>query len=84
MLINAVFFPIAPFSATRGRFSPGLITAVLLLIPIGAARFIIANDAGVLNTTNLVGSFVLGALLMATPIVLLHAKSMAYFRQDRS
>lgn len=83
MLINAVFFHIAPYFATRGRFSPGLITAVLLFLPIGTACYVVANDTGVLDTTNLVGSFVLAALLMAMPIVLLHIKSMAYFRQDR-
>jgi hypothetical protein len=83
MLINAVFFHIAPFFVTRGRFSPGLVTAVLLLIPIGTVCFIVANERGVLDTRNLVGSFVLGALLMATPIVLLRVKSKPYFRQDR-
>lgn len=83
MLINAVFFHIGPWVATRGRFSPGLITAVLLFLPIGTASFIAANDAGVLDTANLIGSFVLAALLMAMPVVLLHIKSIAYFRQDR-
>lgn len=83
MLINAVFFHIAPYVVTRGRFSPGLITAVLLFLPIGTACYVVANDAGVLDTTNLIGSFVLAALLMAMPIVLLHIKSLAYFRQDR-
>jgi hypothetical protein len=83
MLINAVFFHIAPYVVTRGRFSPGLITAILLFLPIGTACYVVANDAGVLNTSNLIGSFVLAALLMAMPIVLLHIKSMAYFRQDR-
>ncbi len=32
MLINAIFFHIAPFIWTRGRFSPGLFTAVPLLM----------------------------------------------------
>jgi len=34
MLINAVFFHIAPFLVTRGRFSPGLLSAVLLFLPL--------------------------------------------------
>jgi hypothetical protein len=83
MLINAAFFHIAPFLVTRGRFSPGLVTAVLLLLPIGAACYVAANDAGLLDTGNVVGSIVLAALLMAMPIVLLHVKSKPYFRQDR-
>ena len=82
MLINGVFFHIAPFFKMRGRFSPGLITAVILFLPIGTACYVAANDAGVLDTTNLIGSFVLAALLMAMPIVLLHIKSKTYFRQD--
>jgi hypothetical protein len=32
---------------------------------------------------TLIGSLVLGALLMASPIVLLKIKSLPYFRQDR-
>ncbi|MBS0233011.1 MAG: HXXEE domain-containing protein [Proteobacteria bacterium] len=82
MLINAVFFHIAPFFKMRGRFSPGLITAVILFLPMGMACYVAANDAGVLDTTNLIGWFVLAALLMAMPIVLLHIKSKTYFRQD--
>jgi hypothetical protein len=31
----------------------------------------------------LIGSLVLGALLMASPIVLLRIKNLRYFRQDR-
>jgi hypothetical protein len=83
MLVNAVFFHIVPFFVTRGRFSPGLVTAVLLFLPIGTACYVVANDTGVLDTRNFVGSFVLAALLMAMPIVLIRVKSKAYFRQDR-
>jgi Protein of unknown function with HXXEE motif len=37
MLINAVFFHILPFVRMRGRFSPGLVTAILLFFPAGIA-----------------------------------------------
>lgn len=37
MLINAVFFDILPFVRMRGRFSPGLVTAILLFFPAGIA-----------------------------------------------
>ena len=37
MLINATFFHVAPVIWTRGRFSPGVITAVLLFFPLGLA-----------------------------------------------
>lgn len=33
MMINAVFFHIVPFVRMRGRFSPGLITAIVLFFP---------------------------------------------------
>jgi hypothetical protein len=82
MLINAVFFHILPVIKTRGRFSPGVFTAVVLFLPIGVACFAVADRAGVLTTAAVVVSFVIGALLMATPIVLLNIKSRPYFRQN--
>jgi hypothetical protein len=82
MLINAIFFHIWPFARTRGRFSPGLITAVLLFLPIGFACYRAAKDAGVLDIRSIVVSVILGCGLMALPIVLLNIKSWSYFRQD--
>jgi hypothetical protein len=81
MLVNAILFHIAPFIWTRGRFSPGLFTAILLLIPVGAGCYLAAHDAGLLTTERLIGSLLLGAALMASPIVLLHIKGLPYFRQ---
>jgi Protein of unknown function with HXXEE motif len=84
MLINGIFFHILPFVRTRGRFSPGLITAVLLFLPIGIVCYLLASEAGVLTTWPLVGSIVLGAALMASPIMFLKIKSKPYFLQDRA
>jgi hypothetical protein len=81
MLINAIFFHIAPFIWTRGRFSPGLFTAILLLIPVGAGCYWAAHDAGVLTPARIAGSLLLGAALMATPVILLRIKDRPYFRQ---
>src|SRR4029078_3464266 len=95
MLINGLLFHIAPFVVTRFRFSPGLITAVLLLLPVGAACYPAASDAavvtscrsvrapaaGVLPAALIAGSLLLGAALMATPIVVLKLKDRPYFRQ---
>ncbi len=80
MLINGLFH-IAPFLVTRFRFSPGLFTAVLLLLPIGAACYRAASAAGVLTAGRIAFSLLLGAALMATPIVLLKLKDRPYFRQ---
>ena len=82
MLINATFFHVLPFALTRGRFSPGLITAVVLFYPIGVACYWRASHGGTLRTRTLVGSLVLGALLMAAPVVLLKIKNLHYFRQN--
>jgi hypothetical protein len=83
MLINATFFHVLPFIRMRGRFSPGLVTAVVLFYPVGIACYWRAAADGVLSATVLIGSLVLGALLMASPIVLLLIKDKPYFRQDR-
>jgi hypothetical protein len=73
---------VLPFALTRGRFSPGLITAVVLFYPIGIACYWRASHGGTLRMRALVGSLVLGALLMAMPVVLLKIKNIRYFRQD--
>lgn len=83
MLINAVFFHIAPMIVTRGRYSPGVFTAVVIMLPVAAQCYRAAADAGVLTAGAVAGSFAIGALLMASPIVLLHLKGRDYFRQDR-
>jgi Protein of unknown function with HXXEE motif len=82
MLINATFFHVLPFARTRGRFSPGLLTAVVLFYPIGIACYWRASHGGTLRIRSLIISLVLGALLMASPIVLLKIKNLRYFRQD--
>jgi predicted MFS family arabinose efflux permease len=83
LLINAIFFHIAPVFMTRGRFSPGLITAILLFLPIGVASYWKAAEGGLLDGWTLMSSLLLGAVLMAMPIVLLNLKGRPYFRQDR-
>lgn len=83
MLINATFFHVLPFLKTKGRFSPGLGTALLLFYPIALWSYYGAWVDGVLTLANAIGSFVLGAALMASPIVMLKLRLMPYFNQDR-
>jgi len=83
MLINATFFHVGPFLVTRGRFSPGLITAVILFYPIGIACFRRVAADGHLDSGTLAGALALGAVLMAAPVVMLKAKDRLYFRQGR-
>lgn len=81
MLINATFFHVAPFLWTRGRFSPGLFTALLLFYPIGFACFFVAARDFSLRPASLLASFGLGAVLMATPVLFLKAFRWRYFQQ---
>ena len=64
MLINGILMHIFPFLLKRGRFSPGLITAVLLFLPLGVNTI----RVGHLDTRGVLTSFIVGALLLATPI----------------
>jgi Protein of unknown function with HXXEE motif len=82
MLINATFFHVLPVLLTHGRFSPGLFTAIVLFYPVGLACYWRALSSGSVGAGGVVVSLVIGALLMASPIVLLKLKSRPYFRQD--
>lgn len=81
MLINATFFHVWPFLRTRGRYSPGLTTAILLFYPLGIAMFAAAQAEGRLSMSVAVGAIIAGALLMAFPVALLKIKNRPYFRQ---
>src|SRR5579862_5996356 len=83
MLINATFFHVVPMLRTGGRFSPGVATAVVLFYPIAIACYACAARSGRLGAITLAGSLVIGAALMAFPVVLLKIKDRPYFRQDR-
>jgi hypothetical protein len=81
MLINAVFFHILPVLRTRGRFSPGLVSAVLLFFPAGLAVWWRAGQDAALTWTIASSAVAAGALLMAYPIVMLNLRGLPYFRQ---
>lgn len=81
MLINATFFHILPMIVTRGRWSPGVFTAVVLFYPLGIAIFRKLLAAPDFTTSHVLLAFVYGALLMATPIVMLHVRGRPYFKQ---
>ena len=83
MLINATFFHLLPFIRMRGRFSPGLITAIVLFYPLGIACYWRSAVDGTLSAAALIGSVVIGVVLMASPVVLLLIKDKPYFLQDR-
>jgi Protein of unknown function with HXXEE motif len=81
MMINAVFFHIVPFVRMRGRFSPGLITAIVLFIPAALAVWLRAKNDGVVDLQTGMLAIGGGAVLMAYPIVMLNMKGKRYFKQ---
>jgi hypothetical protein len=83
MLINATFFHVLPVIRMHGRFSPGLFTAIVLFYPVAVACYWRAAADGTLGAGALIGSLLIGAALMASPVVLLLIKDKPYFRQDR-
>lgn len=81
MAINAIFFHILPFLVTKGRFSPGLFTAVVLFLPASWAVWQKAFENGQVDAKTATIAILGAALLMAYPVVMLHLKSRPYFRQ---
>lgn len=78
MLINGAFMHVLPFVLGRGRFSPGLITSVLLFFPLGVATM----KAVPFNSAVLLTAFGVGAGLLATPIGFIVLKhKVPYFGQ---
>lgn len=81
LLINATCFHVAAFVWKRGRFSPGLITSVLLFYPIGFWCYRVANDNAALTWATICGSLALGVSIMLLPVLLIKARSLRYLRQ---
>lgn len=82
MLINATLFHVLPTIVTR-IYSPGVATAVVLFYPVAGWAYYGAWLDGVLSIQTGVLSVVFGALLMATPVVLLKVKGRAMFAYDK-
>lgn len=72
-LINAVFFHVGPTLIQR-VFSPGVITAVFLFLPVGIWCYYGAYLDGALTWRAGIVSVVFGAILMAYPLALLGIK----------
>jgi len=75
MLINATVFHVGAWIWLRGRFSPGLITSLVLFYPIAIGCYRSAYEAGVLTGRSLTYSFLLAAVATATPMRVLRAFS---------
>ena len=73
MVINAIFFHAAPTIAKR-VFSPGLLSALILMLPVAWWTYRGAYQDGALTTRAIVVSTIVAALLMAYPIALLKTR----------
>jgi hypothetical protein len=80
MLINAVFFHIFPVIIGR-RFSPGLFTAIILFLPIAPLSYYGAFLDQSLKKNDIIISFVIGTLIMLSPIIIQKTKNRPFFRQ---
>ena len=82
MFINGLFMHVVPFLRGRGRFSPGLFTAVLFFLPLSLATFHTALTDGLAGPGTILAGLTIGGLTLAFPIAMLLVKSRPYFRQD--
>ncbi|MDF2432510.1 MAG: hypothetical protein JWP44_2141 [Mucilaginibacter sp.] len=79
MLINALFFHILAYIRSQRKFSPGMITAIILFLPIGLKSFTLAISMGVQAKSILI-AVAAGALVMAFPIFLIKTKNIGFFK----
>jgi hypothetical protein len=76
LVINVTFFHLLPMIIAGGKFSPGIITGVLLFYPIGYHAY--AGSGMPQNV--IVWSIVIGAAIILWPVLLLKIRSHPYFR----
>jgi len=79
MVINAIFFHLAPTLIYK-RYSPGLLTALILFMPLGGGLYYSASQDGVLTGRALLFSTLGGVLVMAYPVVLMKTAGIQLFK----
>lgn len=79
MAVNALFFHIVPYVRSKRKYSPGLMTAIFLLLPIGLGSFSTAYQLAVFPKALLI-SAALGALLVYLPVIMLKTKDQSFFK----
>lgn len=76
LLINVVFFHLLPMLASGGKFSPGIISGVILFLPIAYCTF---RDQA-LPQSWLIGGVALGIAVILWPMLLLKLRDQPYIR----
>ena len=72
-VLNAIFSHMIP-SARGDRLTPGTLSAVFIYLPVAAWMFWAASEDGQLPFGTFVGAFIIGAAIMAFPLVALILK----------
>lgn len=80
MLVNTIFHLVPVIKS--GRFSPGLITALVLFAPIAALTYYGASVDNVISVKSIVFSSLFGVIFMAYPISLQIIKTKSFFLQQ--
>lgn len=80
LLVDALAFHIVPYVRSNRKFSPGMLTAIFLFLPIGIKSFTMAIDLKVYNQALLIAGGA-GILLAVFPLFLLKTKNLDFFKQ---
>ena len=80
MLTNGLVFHLGA-ALISGTFSPGMITGMVLFVPVGLLCYRAAALDGVLRRRDIILSAVIGICLMCFPVLLQKTKNLPLFRQ---
>jgi hypothetical protein len=75
LLINVTFFHLLPMIIAGGKFSPGVISGILLFYPIGYQAFMSVARP----TDTVVWAVIIGAAIILWPMLLLRLRTQRYF-----
>lgn len=75
LVINVVFFHLLPMLASGFKFSPGIISGILLFLPLGYYTF----RGQTLSQNDLFTAGLIGVAVIAWPMILLWLKKQSYF-----
>jgi hypothetical protein len=76
LVINVTFFHLLPMIISGGKFSPGIITGIVLFYPVGYYAYASSS----LPQNTIIWSVVIGAAIILWPVLLLKLRNQPYFR----
>lgn len=78
LVINVTFFHLLSMVVSGGKFSPGIITGVLLFYLLAWKQYQLSST---MPQETLIWAVVIGAAIILWPVLLLKLKQRPYFRQ---